>query len=267
MGNLLLASAHTWSDAATIVTSTNEMTGFEATKLQIMQPTDFWQSQDLSSIAIEFDIGSVQPFNLIAWLYHNLRPGTGTIRTRTADTQGNLTASPTLDTGALGAVAAGGDTTWTRRHFVYWASGGVSNRWVRFDLADPGHPYGMLRAGRVVIANAWQSSRNFTPGRRTGWQDASPRVRTLGQETVPRVLPPSRVEEIEIPLLSATEVYTQAFELQRLRGSSKDILFIPDPDESTLLHQQLIYGLMDVIPIVQTFWNRYAVRIRIEELL
>jgi hypothetical protein len=266
MGNLILASAHTWSDLATL-TASQALSTTPGTNLQTMQPTDLWQSTNLTSVSLELDAGSALPFTLVALLYSNLTLA-ATWRIRSADTQGNLTAAPDYDSGSVTAVAVGADTTWPRRHAVLWLDAAAeTNRWVRIDLTDASNPDGFFRAGRLIVANAWQPSHNMQLPRSFGYLDASPRRKTLGQQTIVRRLARQRVDDLELGYLTEAEVLADAFELDRLRGSSEDVLLITNPDEATYLHQKLCYGLLTTELIRQASFRDYRYRVRVEELL
>ena len=95
MDNVLIAVAD-WSDEATI-TATNEDASMPATNLQKKQPGDLWQTEDLTSIQLDFDRGSAKPLNLVALLFTNLT-SSATWRVR-VDVSDNTFASPDYDSG------------------------------------------------------------------------------------------------------------------------------------------------------------------------
>ena len=265
MGNIVLATP-ALSDAGTITAGAEESAN-PATNLLTLQPGEVWQTPALASIFVELDLGSAQTINLVALLGHN---GTdaATWRVRSATSQANLTASPTRDTGNVSMFPITRPSDWTVLHSIDWNSTGESARWWRVDMIDAANPDSKFRAGRLYVANAWQPTVNIVEGWSLGWLDPSPRQLAIGGQMYPLTRNPRRVVNFALRFQTEDQIYNNAFETDRLRGSSKDILVVRDPDATTHLHRQTVYGLIsDLRPIVNPNVGLFEKLYRVQELL
>ena len=231
MGNLILATP-ILSDAATITAGTSTAAG-PVTNLQKMQPTDLWQSATATAYC-EIDLGAVTAFNLVALLATNA-VATDTWRIRTADTQGNLTAAPTHDSTATALTGISPDgSAW------YWVAAGLSNRWVRIDMATAANPF---MAGRLYVANALITTRNYKWGAQDGFDDDSAIDSTDGAAIIPNQGANRAVFDFTMTLEIEAERHAMR-EVNRLRGASSDVLVIRDPDAATNRGDHIYYGLL-----------------------
>lgn len=231
-----------WSDAATL-TASQEATDFPATNLQLMQPTDRWETNNLTSLYLELDRGSAMTWNQVALLFTNAT-SSATWRIRAATTQANLTASPSHDSTTITLWASTGLDTWDRRHGLYWLPAGHSSRWLRIDITDGSNPDTVFRAGRLYVANAWQMSRGRLFGDSAlGWIDPSVRTVLPNGQIMVRRSSPRPLSRFTIVSTTESEFKNNADELDRLRGGSRDVLVVIDPGDSSYLHRNMIYGL------------------------
>ncbi|MCG8596121.1 MAG: hypothetical protein MI785_17410 [Kiloniellales bacterium] len=234
--------------------------------LQTQQPGEAWRSTAVAGDAVEADLGAAAEVDLIALLYTNAASA-ATWRVRAAAVQPDLVAAPGYDSGSLPVWPAAGLETWPFVHAILWLGAAVQSfRWWRVDYADLGNPDGYLQAGRLYIAKAWQPSRNRRRGLSLGFQDLSPRERTRGGQLYPLALPRTRVLSFALGFLSEAEMYANAFELDRLRGRSGDLLVIPDPDKPAQIQRQAVYGLQaELTPIVDPAHEVFETAFTVEE--
>jgi len=261
MSNLVIGYAD-WSDEATIDSSSAETSGFPVENLQSTQPTDYWESQTTTPFVV-LDRGNAQDFNVIALLYTNVQSG-DTWQVRAADTEANLTASPGYDSGSVTFRVPGDDDTWDRHHGFLFLSTTQAYRWIRIALAlGTGAD---LEAGRLIIGDFYQPSVNDSYGRRFGVSDPSTTSRTDGGGLISDERSRFLNATVTLDFQSEADVYGSLFEIRRLRGTSKDILLVLDPDEDTYLMQQMIYGRITADdPFVYPNYNRFRHRFRVEE--
>lgn len=254
------------SDAGTLTTG-NELGTLPVTNLQTLQPTEVWRTNGLSSMFIELDLGSVNAINTVALLYTNASSG-ATAQVRTADTQGGLTSAPDHDSGSITFWSSPNLDDWERRSFLYDVPSGVSNRWVRIDITDGSNPDGHFQAGRLYVDNAWTPSRNRSLRSSLRWEDASLKGKSVGSRTFFTPRDKWRVLSFSLRFLGKDEMFADALELDRLRGTSKDILVIPDIDDTTNRHAETVNGVMEELtPITDEFKKLYTKRYEVEELL
>lgn len=272
MGNPVIATP-ALSDAATLTASSAPAT-LPVSNLQGEQPGVVWRALDPAASWVEVDLGAASAINLVALLHHNLGSA-ATWRIRAAATQGDLTAAPGYDSTAITAWPTAGLEDWGTVNSVLWlAAAPQSFRWWRIDLADAANPAGFLEAGRLYIADAWQPSRNLEYGWSTAWQDPSEFALALGGQEYAVERRRRRLIQFTIPIVAESqaaaeaEAYGKAFELQRLRGLSGDVLAIRDPDNAAQLQRQTIYGRMaELRPIVNTAFNIFTTRFAFREML
>lgn len=258
-----------WADNASLALIGNEGTGGAvAANLQTMQPRDLWQSTNLTNLHFELDRGSAQPWNAVALLFTNATSA-ATWRIRAADDQASLTdGTADYDSGTLTLRAAGADDTWDRPHGLLWVAAGVTRRWLRIDIADAANPDTVFRAGRLVIGNLWQPTRNAQYPRSVTPRDDSTRDRTDGGALIPTERgDPYLVADLRLDYMSEADALAEIFALRRLRGTRRDMLTVLDPEEGTYLHQGILYGLLTRDePIVHAGFRRYQHRLQFEEL-
>lgn len=262
MSNLVIAT-FTLSDAAT-VTASHAASAGPVINLQREQPRDIWESTSLTPYLV-IDLGAVTAFNLIALLFTNAQQ-TDTWRIRTADTEANLTAAPTYDSGTVDFSPQA--TAYDRRHGFLWRSAGWTNRWVRIDIDSTGNADGVFDAGRLCVANAWQPSINMLYGVAYGFIDTSYRDRPPAGNTIVNRQGIIPTLAFDIKLDDEDEFYANTFTIQAQNGGSRPVLILCDPDHATRAHDKLYYGLMN--PTVRTTNDTYRIysqRYEIEGML
>lgn len=243
------------SDAATL-TASQEVTGMEATNLQAMQPTDVWRTTAISGAYLTIDLGQAYAIDVIALLYTNATAWAAA-RVRGATTQAKLTSDSGYDSGVFPMWPALDDFVliwsdpaddprvkgWGRMPMLHLPAAAQSYRWWRIDIADGGNPDAYFQAGRLYLSSAWVPSVNIQYGwQPTHWMDPSTLARMTGSGSVPTELGRYRASRFSLDFLTETEMYENAFEIDRLRGAVGDVLFIPNPDDQDRLHDQTIYG-------------------------
>lgn len=259
------------SDSANL-TASDAVGSMPVSNLQKFQPTDWWQTSSLGSGGqyIDIEITEVNGlglanWNLISLLYTNATESTEW-RIRGALSKGTVTSSPTLDTDWFShwPVTNLGDWPWT--HSLYWVANGRSEPFLRIDVRDASLDF--YRAGRLYISNAWQPTHHVKYGWSTGHQENQRRQYAEGGPVFPRIQPRRRMLSGRLNFLDEDEMFNNAWELDRARGVSEDVLAILDPEHPTHLHRWMVYGLMkDLPPITNDAYGIYEKPFEIEEAL
>lgn len=232
-----------------------------------MQGGEVWRATDLNNAYVTIDFGSAKEINLIALLFTNASSA-ATWRVRAAATEADVTASPAYDSGSNTLWPTTGLDDWDTVNAILFLSTSQTYRYWRIDVSDTGNSDGYIEAGRLYMANAWQSTRGQAFGWSIGWEDESPKPQAIGGQTYPVRRTPRRILNMSINFLQETEIYNNAFQIDRLRGQARDILFIVDPDKSARLQDQTVYGLVqEFAPVVNPTFNIFEKRYRVEELL
>lgn len=268
MSNIVIAMP-LWSDNATL-TASNEEETLPGTNLQKTQPTDLWQTQDLSNIYLELDRGSQKNFDLIALLWTNASSN-ATWRIRAANSQANLTAAPGLDTDSSPQMtfwASSGLTDWDRTHGMYLASSVQTYQWIRIDIFDAGNSDGVFKAGRLFISESWQSSKNDSFGREIGFLDLGSQDLMSNGSLIATQRARVNRANFSIGFLDEDEMMNNAFEIDRLRGITKDVLVVFNPDSSdSHRHKKMIHGFFTRSnPVSHPAYNIYSHEFQIQSV-
>lgn len=133
------------------------------------------------------------------------------------------------------------------------------------DTAAPSH----FEVGRVIAGKAWRPSRNMSRGWSLTYKDPSKLSRSLGGQTYVDTLSKYRHIKFNLKYLTEDEIFENALELDRTKGSSGDVLIYTDTTASAQkLFKQTVYGrIAKITPMkhnIEGYWTRSY---EIEELL
>lgn len=242
----LICSPHL-SDLGTLVVS-SEVPGMEGSNLLSKQPFNKWRTQDLSGIYLTMDKGSAQAVGLVFLGFTNATSA-GQARVRGADSEANLTAAPTYDSGLVDIwLKTDLDDRGLPYHFLHILPTTQTLRWWRIDITDAANADGYFEAGRLYIVNPWQPSR----GIQFAYQPPGPVPRSeqqesIGGNTFVTVREAGEYSEFSFRFSDLTAEKTEVSDnvrvLDRIRGDSKDILVVLEPDQTDFLMDNIIYGV------------------------
>lgn len=264
MTNLLIATpilsdAGSYTDPGT--------TGTGVANLSSMQPGEAFLISGNSG-HFHLDLGSAQAIDLFMAIHKDTTTAL-TWRIRGATSEANLTAGPGYDSGVISVYATGSrPTNYAASEpltAVKYLTSAQTFRWWRIDFNDTGATNYSI--GRVYFSKAWIPAINISFPWDEGFIDMAIRSRAQGAQTFAKNMGRLRVINFNLDFESESDMYTNAHEIDRLRGAAKDVLVVRDAAATTHLHQQTIYGLMtDLRPIVNTNFDIYSKPYRVEEL-
>ena len=258
MSNMILATP-VLSDAAT-VTSSTAVGAMTVNNLQKRSLNRIWRITDLSTGYVAIDFGSATTVNLIALIGHN-GSASGTVTVK----GGTTSAVTDYSSGALSLIT-GTDQGYDQNIFVHNFGGGTYRYW-KLEFSDASNADGYLQAGRLYMSMKFQPDVNISYNLAEGFIDNSRISRTINGEPVPLRRDPYRFVEFSLDFGSETEMYGTLYDVDRLRGSSKDVLYISDPEATTHYQRRYVYGLMtDLKPIVNRNFQIFQKSYRIEEI-
>lgn len=142
----------------------------------------------------------------------------------------------------------------------------LSPRYFRIDIEDL--PASYVEAGRLVIGEAVEFTRNFLPGSTRGWRDLSRRQKTEGGQTLIQRRQKVRLFDLDFDSITETQRWDLIEEIDRENGTTDDVLMIEDVDSENLA-RDAVWGLMEEIPSVgrtaipDVFTRRFAVEERL----
>ncbi len=268
MSNCVLSWVNYAALAATTLTASSEASGLGANRLKDPQVRKRWRTAaGVTSATLSIDFTTSHSIGVLAFVqpsdagYYDadLNPvgimaPTDTIRHRL-----DLT---TPGTGAVydsGAVA-GGWVDGYGLHVHVLSEAKTARYWYTdIDAASLTGSPNYVDIGLAWAGAAWSPVRNMQFGFNWSWQDTSTltNVPTSGLDFV-KGGPTRRAAVFSFDTLSGTEadVITQ---LSRLVGTSKQVLFIPDPDDlATEKNQPIIGRLIETSPITAASYGVFT---------
>jgi len=209
-----------------------------------------------STLNIDFDYGAATVWAAFALLGTNLTP-TATVRiTLSAVAPGN---GDVYDTEM---VSAGVKPGYAQVYHVMAAA--LTARYGRITVSDSNLAW--IDIGRVFAGPVWRPTFGESYGRGIWWEDASAHLRTIGGQVLSTDGARYRIAEFQVDHNTETEMMTNAFEVDRLRGTGGDILVMLDP--ITYVQELSIWGpLMRATSLQHWAPGRVRKRYRIEERL
>lgn len=259
MSNIVLA-APTLSDAGTI-TGSESVGDMTIGNLQKRSLKRMFRTLTLSGIEINIDLGSAQEIDLIALIGHNGTSGaTVTVQAGSTDAVSDYTS------GSLSLIS-GTDIGLDENLFTLLLGTSQTYRYWKLTISDASNPAGYFQAGRLYLSKAFQPGINIDYGTAEGFIDNSKTTRTTNGEPVPLRREPYRFAEFTLSFGTEAEMYGTLYDIDRLRGTSKDVLYINDPAATTHFQRRFVYGLMsEMNPTINRLYELFQKKYRIEEI-
>lgn len=285
MANNIIISTENYVDSSdSTLTVDTEVASLPKENLQDLQIVNVWRTT-ATSAQIDVDIGSLKILDLMALIAHNFSTG-AQIRWRVSEVSDFSTT--VYDSGTVDvwkAVEDFGSAPWgvfrwggtpsptqtalyTKNTFAFIPSA-VFGRYVRIDVTDTGNSDGYLQAGRLIVGPAYQPTINYANGVEFEFIDNSRVTKSRGGQTFVDEVEKFRRIRFDLINLPEGEIFGNIFNnLDRIKGVSKDVLVIPQPDDPQTWLTQNIYGrIAQISPITNTALQYYARRIEIEEMI
>lgn len=235
---------------------------------------------------VELDMGAGYSCQIVALVGHNLLTtakwrvrlsNSSTFASTVADS-GQINVWPTLaGYGGLpwGVFAWGDSLTSAERGdyaslAIYLMDAAVSARYLRIDLFDSGNTDGFLQVGRAWCGPIYQPSLNMDLDWTIGFEDPSEISRGLGGELNVDERPRYRVATCTLGHIPEDEAMFYLFDyMDRRKGISGDMIFIPQPNKPDLYIHEAIYGRQRTLdPLRNPYVDlRRAKGLQVEELI
>lgn len=143
-----------------------------------------------------------------------------------------------------------------------------THRYWRVEIADTSNSDGYVQIGRLFMSSTWTPSVNYAYGAGLGYQDPTPIDVSLSGAEYFDVRSKFRVFDFELQYILGTEAYANALELQRMSGTSGEVLCVPDSDDvSNSPARSFVGRLLQIGKISQPQPSAYNVAFQIKELL
>jgi len=144
----------------------------------------------------------------------------------------------------------------------------VYAKFIRIEIQDTSAPE-YFEIGRIVLGKAWKPTRKMSRGWSLTYKDPSKITRSLGGQTYVDTLSKYRHIKFNLKYLTEDEIFENALELDRTKGSSGDVLIYTDTEAPMhKLFKQTVYGRISKIsPMKHNIGGYWTRSYDIEELL
>lgn len=240
-----------WSDIgelhSPVITGGSWSSSLPLSNLQDRRLSRVARSTDTLTASTQFDIdlGVARDARVRALPKHNLTSA-ATVRVRTSNAAGDF-STPIYDTGVVTVWPAGLSAEKVVGINLGWtnvAPTETAARYERWEIVDPTNPAGYVDVGRLVIAKGWQPTINMSVGAKLGIETDTDRTVTDGGSSIYNDKPRRRTMSFDIENLPADEALEQGFDMQRLAGTSGQLMFVFDPEDTTHMHRRAFLGVL-----------------------
>ncbi len=283
--NIIISTDNYVDDSTSTLTVDSELAGLPKENLQNIQIVKVWRTGAVTSAQIDLDLGSSKILDLMAIINHNFTI-TATIRFRVSSVSDFSTTQH--DSGVVDVwqpVEAFGASPWgvftwgskptqaqaeafTPNTFEFIPAA-VIGRYVRINITDSLSTDGYLQAGRLIVGPVYQPTINYSNGVEFEFIDNSRVTKSRGGQTFVDEVEKFRRISFDLVNIPESEIFGNIFnKMDRVKGISKDVLVIPQPNETSTWLTQNIYGRISATsPIVNTALSYYGRRVEIEEMI
>lgn len=241
-----------------------------------------------ASTLINVDLGASPAYAIgcVGLVAHNIS-SSGTVRVRGSSDSGFATS--TYDSGWLSVWPSGvippALLEWENTNFwlgtlseqaragfkspyITYNSARTIARYWRIEISDTTNSDGYVQIGRLFMSDVFQPTYNYGWLSSLGYADPTTISRSLGGEEYFDQASRYRTFKAKLEWLTATEAHASWLEMQRLVGTSGEVLVIPDLDDATTgIYRNFVGRFVSLSPIVQLPSRRYSCELEMRELL
>lgn len=239
----------------------------------------------LASTQFVIDLDSPRGIGVIALIVHNISEAGKIKITGSAD---NFSAiaydSGWLDVWPAGIVPMGlleweDDNFWLgtlspeqragyQAPFIHVLNTAQSLRYWKIEIDDTWNSAGYVHIGRLFMALGWRPDYNMLYGATLGYDDPTEIVTSLTGAEYFDVRGKYRLHKFKLGVLSKSEAYDYVMELQRLAGTSGEVLIVPQvTGDDQFVKRSFVGRLTSMSPVQHDHPTIYATDMTIKELL
>jgi hypothetical protein len=264
MANLFIAYNNRWDDAT--IGATSELTTLPVANTQIEHLAQLFRTQaSVTAVTLTADFASSVALDVIAALGTNFTPGTTYRLTLSNVSTG---AAELLDTSTISASVV---TGYPQVYHVL--SSTISARYASLTLTcstptvTPSGTTNYLQIGRIFAGAKWTPAVNLQYGWTLGYVDPSRKTKSRGGQTYSDLMNKFRAIGFILDFATEADMYAAALEIDRLVGTTGDVLVMRD-HQGVYRSQQAVYGMLaELSPIINTNFNIFQKRYVVEERL
>lgn len=196
-----------------------------------------------ASTKIRIDLGVARSVGVLALFGHNLTAA-ATVQWKGGTSAG---ATDVYNPGALPmsfAAVTAEDREGINFPVITVPTAAQNARYWDCDIVDTANPDGFVQIGRLWIAAAYKPTANMAVGAELGLESDTEVKVTDGGASVINEKPVRRAARFVLPRLEVSEAFGSPWKIQRLAGMARQVLFVFDDADTTLLHERSFLGLM-----------------------
>lgn len=237
----------------------------------------------LSSTVIDVNLGEYRVINIVGITAHNFSVD-AIYRLTAGETAG---ASDVYDSGwleAWPAVYGTSELEWEDDNFwdgkltqeeregynacIAVETAIVGAQYWRIEINDTGNPDGFVEIGRLFFGRVFEPEKGFEVGAEISWDDKSEINQTLQAVDIYNRIQKFRRATLIAPILTREQAYQQAFEMQRLSGTTEEVLLIGEAGNPAETPRQSFIGRFDRLnPIRASHYDICSTGFEIKELI
>lgn len=221
-----------------------------------------------ASSKFDIDLGVTRSVRVIAVLLPNVTTA-ATIRARVSAASDFTTT--VYDSTAVAAWPSGIDAEESEGMNVWTTlvlSAAQSGRYVRIEVTDAANPDGYVDVARLVVAGGWQPTINMAEGAKLGIESETERNVTDGGAAIFNARPRRRTMSFDIADIPSDEALERGFDMQRIAGTSGQMYFVFDPDDTTHMHRRAFLAtLRELTAVEYPYYNRGSIPFQLTEEL
>lgn len=286
MSNVTLGMMN-FADEATL-SSGSWMTTLPITNMKNRRLSKVARSSNALAASTKFDIAltKARAIRVLSLIGHNLSVS-ATVRIYADDAADFVT--PIYDSGSINVWPTGtipqelldweGDNFWLgtisqsavagyQAPFISLMTTSVTAQYWRVVITDTTNPDGWVQIGRLYIADAWTPTVNMDYGTDLSFEDVSAFETSLTGEEFFEQRQKRRKFKFTLGSLSATEGWSYAMELERMAGTTGEVLAIADPADAVNAPRRNFLGrLVSLSGLANNKPNRMTKTFEIAEVL
>ncbi len=166
------------------------------------------------------------------------------------------TDSLVYDSGRVDALPSGTDAESRDGWVPTWAkvpSAAQTARYWRVNIDDTTNADTYVEIGRLIIAGGYQPTYNMSVGARLGLETSTVRTETDGGAAIYQTRPRRRHATMLLEGIAEAESFGAPFTMQQVAGTSGQLFFVFDPEDTTLLwRRSFLAVLRELSPIEYT---------------
>lgn len=217
------------------------------TNLQYRTPSKVARSSaaTTASAKLDCDLLTTRAIGVVALVNHNFSSA-ALVRVRGASDSGF--AAVVYDSGWVAGWPSGvtaEDLNGLRPAFWLAPSSTQSARYWRVEIDDTANTAGYLEIGRLIIAGRYESGQRPMTNAALGIEDGSSSHPTdSGAATIVDRRPSRRVAKFGFSDITESEAFASAWKMQRQLGTSGQVFFVWDADETTYAYEHAFLAVL-----------------------